>query len=111
MVANNSSLNQRPNKPNFKPRYRIPAMSKVRHARMKEYFKARSKFLSVNKKCVRCGKPATEIHHTRGRVGKLLLMECYWAALDRGCHNWVGDNPKEARESGLLCELGQWNTP
>jgi hypothetical protein len=111
MVTSKSANKQRSGKPNFKFGTKIPAMSKVRHARMKEYLKARKKFLAVNRKCKRCGKPSTEIHHSRGRIGRLLLMEEHWVALDRCCHNWVGDNPVEAREAGLLCELGQWNTP
>lgn len=93
-----------------KPRYRIPAISKARYARMKEYGKLRKEFLATNKLCARCGKKATDIHHTRGRVGRLLCMSAHWISVCRQCHQWIGENPNEARAEGLLCELGKWNT-
>jgi hypothetical protein len=110
MVTIKSANKQRSGKPNFKFGTKIPSMSKVRHARMKEYLKARKKFLAVNRKCKRCGNPATDVHHTHGRIGRLLCMEVFWIAACRQCHQWIGDNPSEARSEGLLCELGQWNT-
>ena len=35
----------------------------------------------------------------------------FWMAVSRKIHNWIGDNPKEAREKGWLADFGQWNTP
>jgi ribosomal protein S27AE len=85
-------------------------MSKVRYARMQEYRKKREAFLKKNPQCARCGKKSTEVHHYKGRIGRLLCMEEHWFALDRQCHNWIGENPAQAREEGFLCQIGQWNT-
>lgn len=86
-------------------------MSKARYARMKEYGKLRKEYLNKNRFCAKCGKKATDVHHSRGRTGRLLCMQEYWFAVCRQCHNFIGDNPDEARQEGLLCELGKWNTP
>lgn len=105
------ALNPIPKWKNRKPRNRIPSISKARHARLREYATLRKRFLHDRPRCERCGKKATDIHHKRGRVGRLLCMTEYWASTCRGCHQWIGENPNEARELGLLCELGKWNTP
>ena len=55
--------------------------------------------------------PATEVHHTRGRAGSLYLDTRFWIALSAVGHDWVHNNMEAARQLGLLCERGQWNTP
>lgn len=105
------ALNLNPKWTSRKQRNRIPTISKVRHARLREYGKLRARFLHDRPHCERCKKRATDIHHKRGRVGRLLCMTEHWAGLCRRCHDFVGNNPKEARELGLLCEVGKWNTP
>ena len=55
-------------------------------------------------------KAATECHHTHGRVGKLLLFKPWWIAVCSDCHKWIHSNPERARELGLLCAIGEWNT-
>ncbi len=49
-----------------------------------------------------CTQLATEIHHTRGRRGKMLTDERYWTFLCRECHRWVHDHARDARQLGLL---------
>lgn len=56
-----------------------------------------------------CGKPCRDVHHSAGRVGRLLLDESRWIPVCRPHHDWIGANPAEARRLGLLCEVGQWN--
>jgi ribosomal protein S27AE len=85
-------------------------MSKVRYARMQEYRKKRDVFLKKNPLCARCGKKSIDLHHSKGRIGRLLCADEHWFAVCRTCHNWIGDNPNQAREEGFLCQLGQWNT-
>jgi hypothetical protein len=75
----------------------------------KEYISAKREFLA-GKRCLRCRKPATELHHGRGRLGELLMNQEYWIPLCAPCHRWVHDNPAAARNLGLLAEMGQWNT-
>lgn len=50
------------------------------------YAKRRLIFLENNPYCKYCGKPATDIHHSRGRVGDMLLDERYWEPICRKCH-------------------------
>jgi hypothetical protein len=53
--------------------------------------------------------PATERHHLRGRIGRLLnwrpgqIPSCY------GHRSWPHDHPARARKLGLLCAPAQWN--
>jgi len=57
-----------------------------------------------------CRSKADHCHHSRGRVGRLLLAQEHWIALCEHHHHWVHENIKQAREMGLFCELGQFNT-
>ena len=90
-------------------------VSKALAKERRRYKKLRDEFL-IGKSCVACearGLPAnaaTEIHHCRGRLGRLLCDERFWMSVCTQQHRWIHDNPKEARELGLLCELGQWNS-
>lgn len=96
-------------------------VSAKRRKAMAEYAKVRDVFIADRTlrdgkaACQRCHKgiPAKRItvHHTRGRIGSLLCDTRHWVLLCLTCHDWVGDHPKEAREAGLLCEKGLWNTP
>ena len=44
-------------------------------------------------------------HHKRGREGEQLLKEWVW--VHPGCHEWIENNRKEAREKGLLLDRCQ----
>lgn len=52
----------------------------------------------------------TEVHHTRGRVGGLLLEKRFWLGLSKAGHRWVHSNIEKARECGWICDKGLWNT-
>lgn len=57
-----------------------------------------------NKICPITKWPAIEIHHTycgKDRA-QYYLDESTWIAVSRDGHNWIHDNPKEAREQGFL---------
>lgn len=76
------------------------------------YNAQKRRVLKVNPFCARFPKLKSEdVHHTRGRVGSLLLDERFWRAVSRKGHDWIGNNMAEARKLGLLCEVGQWNVP
>jgi len=45
-----------------------------------------SKFLEDHPVCFLCGKQATQVHHTKGRIGKNFLDVSTWAALCFECH-------------------------
>ncbi len=53
---------------------------------------------------------ATQAHHVRGRIGKLLLMEAHWKPVSAAGHLWIENNRTEARKLGLLAPYGQYNT-
>jgi hypothetical protein len=98
-------------------RQRIRRQSKAGAARARSYTKVRKEFLAscAPLVCERCRLPQrpenATIHHKRGRAGALLTDTRHWSILCIRCHQWVGDNPNAARECGLLCEIGKWNTP
>ena len=98
-----------------KLRRRSIAMSK----RMKEYAKLKEQFLQDNPQCqvfpwiCECNqfRPATQIHHIRGRAGSLLLDTRFWMAVSQEGHEFIHKNPELARKHGYLCAKGQWNKP
>ena len=53
-----------------------------------------------NQKCPITGKPTTDVHHMKGRIGDLLLNKKYWIALSREGHKYVEENPEWAKENG-----------
>lgn len=55
--------------------------------------------------------PATQCHHYQGRRGMLLLYEPYWIPVSWEGHRWIDDHRQQARELGLLCPLGSYNSP
>jgi hypothetical protein len=85
-------------------------MSKARYARMKEYGKLRKEYLAKNRICEYpgCKKPAQDIHHRRGRIGRMLCESAYFSSVCRFHHIFIHENPELAREDGMLCEKGLW---
>jgi len=84
----------------------IPKVSDKRKIENAKYSVLRIEFLgkTENKICPITGWPATEVHHTycgKDRA-KYYLDVTTWLAVSRDGHNWIHDNPKEARELGYL---------
>lgn len=73
---------------------------KRRAAADREYARLRASFLAVFNLCARCGSPATDLHHRKGR-GPYYLDVSTWTALCRNCHRWVGTHPAAAIAAGL----------
>jgi ribosomal protein S27AE len=73
-------------------------VSKKRQEQNKAYKVVRDKFMTDNPYCERCGREATENHHTNGRSGDRLLDTNYFMAVCRSCHVWIHEHPKESRE-------------
>lgn len=98
-----------------KTRKRPRLMSKSRAAQMREYAKLKKEFLAKHKKCaIWPHKKATDLHHSKGRRGKLLLDQRYWIPLCREMHSWVHSHPGEARTMSwrgipLIAPEGEWN--
>lgn len=90
----------------------IRRISNSRARQLKEYSKLKRAFLKQHPYCaVFPARRASDIHHIRGRTGRLLLDTRYWLAVSRAGHNWIHQNPALARQRGFLAPLGQWNKP
>jgi hypothetical protein len=53
--------------------------------------------------------PSTEVHHRRGRVGRLLSYSPEFIPSCRPCREWPHSLPKDARRLGLLAPPDEWN--
>lgn len=87
---------------------RINPMSVKRRDEAKIYASERVKFLSGRKCAVFPKLAATDVHHMRGRAGKLFLAQEFWLPVSRKGHRWIEDNMDEARAQGFLCQKGEW---
>jgi hypothetical protein len=91
-------------RPNLKLKslYKIPKVSEKRKVENAKYLVLRIEFLGKpeNQKCPITGKPTTDVHHSKGRIGSLLLDTRYWIALSREGHKYVEENPEWAKENG-----------
>lgn len=83
------------------PRKQINKYSDKRKKQNIEYLTLRKKFLEQpeNKICPITNKPTTDIHHKKGRIGKLLTDTSQWIALSREGHKFVEENPQWAKEN------------
>ena len=79
-------------------------MSKKRQVEARTYSKLRAAYLLLKPICAcwDCTKPATDIHHTKGRTGELYLNTSHWMGLCREHHRYIHDHPAWAREIGYL---------
>lgn len=96
--------------------------SKSREKKMAQYYRVRSEFLAnpENQQCAVCRilkalnevpaiQRATEVHHMRGRIGRLLTWEPGFCPTCRDHREWPHQNPRRARDYGLLAEMRDWN--
>lgn len=84
----------------------IARRSPKRAKEEREYNKERKIYLSENSNCELkvlgvCTHVATTIHHSRGRIGKLLLDKKWWKRGCLECHKWVEEHPEKAKELKL----------
>lgn len=84
----------------------LKRMSQKREADYKAYLKERDEFLAKNKFCemlgIGCSIKSQDLHHMKGRTGKLLRDKMWWFPICSRCHRWIHDNMKEARRRGLV---------
>lgn len=77
------------------------AVSVKRLSQLREYTHERKAVLDKRPICEVCKlKRAFEIHHMKGREGKLLLNKEFWLPVCWSCHNRIHSEPKWAREQG-----------
>lgn len=87
-------------------KYVIPKVSDKRKIENLKYSVLRTEFLGKkeNQICPITKQQTIEVHHTycgKDRA-KYYLDVSTWLAVSRDGHNWIHDNPKEARELGFL---------
>lgn len=87
-------------------KYVIPKVSDKRKIENLKYSVLRIEFLGKkeNQICPITKQQTIEVHHTycgKDRA-KYYLDVSTWLAVSRDGHNWIHDNPKEARELGFL---------
>jgi hypothetical protein len=83
---------------------------KQRSAAMRERNRQDNKLLAVwwsqpeNRRCRRCGCPATDRHHMIPKSVRpdLVLEPRLWCPLCRRCHDWIKNFPAEAYGEGFL---------
>lgn len=81
---------------------KIKPVSEKRKAENLVYSELRRVFLNrpENKVCPITGQPTTDVHHRKGRIGKLLLDTKYWLAVSREGHQKIEENPEWAYAMG-----------
>lgn len=112
-----TKFKQKPPKPP-KKRTALRKVSKALARRLRvDYYPERSEFLSKpeNQWCAIClcrgienPNPATEVHHIRGRAGKLLSDSRFFVASCFPCREWPHTFKQKARELGILAGPGEW---
>lgn len=78
----------------------IKRRSKKRAEQEKEYLILNKKFLAEGHICPVTGDPATEVHHKKGRIGKLLTDVRYFLGVSSKGHHYIETHPAEAYEKG-----------
>lgn len=101
----------------MKPRKRIRRASTKRAKELRQYAVRAKEWKEIHPFCRACHlihlgpiRKTKDVHHSRGKIGRLLLMEQFWVPVCRTCHNWIDQNPNAARKLGLLCEKGLFNS-
>jgi hypothetical protein len=84
-----------------KPAKRISITSVKRKAEEKLYLKKKKEYLTKNIRCEvkGCNRVSDDLHHKRGRVGKLLYDERFFMAVCRNHHTEIETNPDWAIEN------------
>ena len=79
---------------------KIAHRSKKRSKQEGRYSYLRKEYLRQNDRCECCNLMATEIHHKKGRVGKLLTDVEFFMSVCRACHETIELHPDWAKEKG-----------
>lgn len=83
----------------------IKRRSEKRAKQEREYIKENKIYLEEHPYCeakVQChGMLSSQVHHKKGRIGDLLLNKEFWLPVCGQCHDWIENNPLEAKEKGL----------
>lgn len=79
----------------------IRRLSIKRASEYEEYYPLRNDYLKKHPRCeCGCGRRSTEVHHKKGKIGKLLCEVKFFMAVARFCHEKINNNPEWAMEMG-----------
>lgn len=98
------------------PKKALRRQSKRMADEMSAYYGQRNIFLERYPVCAAClirgisPAPSSQVHHFRGRQGRLLRDERWWIAICGPCHDFVHSHPRDARRLGLLSSATEFNT-
>ncbi len=94
-----------------KPRTRVKKVSAKEKIRKRKYSVVRKKFfedptnemcqIRMSEICIEIQQPATEVHHSKGRIGELLFDTEYFVPGCRECHRLAHLKDKEAKAKGV----------
>lgn len=94
----------------------IRKVSKGMAWRLDEYRRIRAGWMEFHPVCGIClargiepPRESEELHHSRGRAGKLLCDTRFFITACHRCHAWTHEHPRDARALGVLAEPGEWN--
>ncbi len=83
---------------------RIKKLSDKRSKENTVYLLKRLIFLKENPVCqiktTGCTGEATQVHHTKGRTGKVLTDERYFKSTCDNCHRYENEHPEWSKENG-----------
>lgn len=82
----------------------IPSSTKKRQKEERLYYKEKAIYMALHPICEveGCCEPSVDLHHKKGRLGKLIYAVKYFMAVCRKHHDMIGENPKWAYEMGYL---------
>lgn len=91
----------------------IARRTKARASEDRIYLRRRRAFLNKHRRCAVFNFPSNQVHHSRGRDGRLLLEERWWIPVSAEGHAWIDRCRNQARKilwNGIpiLCAKGDW---
>lgn len=85
---------------------------RVYHERLKQWLlRPENRWCRVYELLLGRKVPAVECHHYQGRRGMLLLYEPFWIPVSWEGHRWIDEHREQARQLGLICPFGRYNSP
>lgn len=89
-------------KPEEKKKVKISVKSLKRKVEDKLYLKNKKEYLIEHIRCEvkGCNRVSEDVHHKKGRVGKLLYDKRFFMAVCRNHHTEIETDPKAAKENG-----------
>lgn len=101
---NNSTEELKTAKNKTKSKTFIRPVSERRKEALKKYRRARDKYFEENPVCEfpGCSSRKIDLHHKRGREGAFLTDKRYFSSLCRKHHDYIHNNPEEARKLGFI---------